>query len=153
MPSRLFVFDEAVPARAELCAVLERAGFIVLAGAVQDDVDRILDVYEPHALLARLAADPTPALGICRYGHRAPVVLMAAPDVPADSRVAARRAGADRVLIEPIDPAELLACLETLLAHRSTGKALEAHGPRVIQTVREFGYVLRSQPATLKAVG
>lgn len=132
MPGRVLIIDGVATNRILMKASLTAACYDPLPAADGEGAIRLAQESNPDAILldldlhdAAIGAGGRDGSGIgvlrsLRSDHRlaqVPVVVLAAP-ADADARIAALRAGADDVLLKPVDNHALLARLRNLIRSR-----------------------------------
>jgi len=156
MPDSVLLVDEDVEALRSLGNVFERAGYEV---ARELDVETGLAAYDrlrPEVVLLQLGlagSDGLAALARFRERHAAVIVMIDGADGPA--AVAAMQAGAENVLVRPVDPHHLQAAVarvaekarlsrlnELLLLQAHPGEGLSSLGdsPAMRELVRQVGH-------------
>ncbi|MCP3136759.1 sensor histidine kinase [Pyxidicoccus xibeiensis] len=136
---RILVVDDHEPSRYLLSVTLTRAGFAAVEAATGEEALRrarelpdavLLDVKLPDMLgfevCRRLKTDPATA--------SIPIIQLSSSFTSTMDRVEGLQGGADSYLVAPVDPAELLATLNTLL--------------RVYEVAREGARLLEVERAT-----
>lgn len=122
---RILIVDDHVALRAALGALLERAGYDVLALPDGTELVEHLDAFLPDLALLEVGQGPGPdglALArLIRSRSTLPIVFVASAASLAD-RLAGFDAGADDYLVKPYAGEELLARIQALL--RRSGRAV-----------------------------
>ncbi|MFP2931256.1 PAS domain S-box protein [Pyxidicoccus sp. 3LG] len=159
MPPRILVVDDHEASRYLLCVALKRAGFTTTEAENGEQALRralelpdavLLDVKLPDMLgfevCRRLKADPVTA--------DIPIVQLSSSFTKAMDRVEGLQGGADSYLVSPVDSAELIATLNTLLRMREVAResarlldaerAMRAELERANARLREQAVILRN---------
>jgi CheY-like chemotaxis protein len=127
----ILVADDDLNARELLTAVLEGAGAEVRAAASTEDALMILDSWSPGVLLSDIEMPGEDGYALMRRvrslagvrGHIIAIALTA--HARPEDRIRALEAGFQWHMAKPIDPAELVSVIATLMAQTAAGSSRE----------------------------
>ncbi|MBI1416275.1 MAG: diguanylate cyclase [Limimaricola sp.] len=140
MSGRLLIVDSVVTNRIVLKVKLLAAKYAVTACATRDEALGHLANDRPDLVVLSLADGPEGVLAFCRALRKDPAttgtaVICLADDGAEGLGVAALRAGADDVMVRPVDDALMLARIRSLLRARNTDAEFRLRG----ETARVLG--------------
>lgn len=100
--------------RHEICAELAQQGFIVLAETIDNDIQRLIDLFDPDLAIADLTNDKA-STGLLSNGKSIPVIMIGNSDATAEQVRLAWNDGAHQLLLEPMSTEELTRSVRSLL--------------------------------------
>jgi PAS domain S-box-containing protein len=124
--------------------VLQGAGFVVLEAATGQEALRLAREAHPHLVILDVNLPDMSGFEVCRAlkadptTAAIPVLHLSAVFVKSEDRVAGLENGADAYLVQPVEPAELLAAVRALLRLRRAEEALwrsETLAQRLLQAM------------------
>ncbi len=124
MSRTILIVDDEEANRYTTRLMLEHAGFAVKEAATGQEALRLAD-EQPDAIILDLHLPDIPGVEVCRLFKEStrtagiPVIHVTAAYRGSEECVEALDAGADGYLTRPLDVAQLLATIETLLARRA----------------------------------
>jgi two-component system cell cycle response regulator len=130
MPGKLLIVDSIATNRIVMKVRLRSAFYEVFQASNPAEATAVLQAEKPDLVLISAHDDKDAALGFCRHLRsdpetaQVPIVVLSVENEKA-FRVAALRAGANDVLVRPLDDMVLLARLRSLLRARETQDQLD----------------------------
>lgn len=134
--------DDYAPGRYARTRVLQQAGFVVHEAATGREALEQAAVHSPSLVLLDVNLPDINGFEVCRLMRRDPqtfsstIVHISASNVQSHHQVAGLEGGADSYLVEPIEPAVLIATVKAIFRARQAEEALR----RSNEELERFGY-------------